>query len=120
MTTEPCCVERLITCRVALNAPIGPKSTRLSQTLEARFVSSTRLVIETKSQAHDAPYSDAFLVNSLIVVDEQKNGTCLLRVWWGVRFLKVSDIVRVELSDNQKTKSSIFLSSEPLDGERFD
>ena len=52
-------------------------------------MSTKRLVIETKSQVHDAPYADSFLVISMFVIDEKDDGSCFLRVWWGVRFLKV-------------------------------
>jgi hypothetical protein len=103
----PCCVERLITFKVKLNQPVGPKQTRMTQTLVARFVSPRRLVIETVSQCHDAPYADSFLVHSMLVVDEKHDGNCLLRVWWGVRFLRTVWMVKglIEsqaLSDNQQ------------------
>jgi len=103
----PCCVERLITFKVKLNQPVGPKQTRMTQTLVARFVSPRRLVIETVSQCHDAPYADSFLVHSMLVVDEKHDGNCLLRVWWSVRFLRTVWMVKglIEsqaLSDNQQ------------------
>jgi uncharacterized membrane protein YgcG len=102
-----CCVERLITFRVSLSQPVGPKSTRMTQTLVARFVTARRLVIETVSQCHDAPYADSFLVNSMLVVDEKHDGSCLLRIWWGVRFLRTVWMVKgliesTALRDNQQ------------------
>jgi hypothetical protein len=102
-----CCVERLITFKVALSQPVGPKSTRMTQTLVARFVTARRLVIETVSQCHDAPYADSFLVNSMLVVDEKHDGSCHLRIWWGVRFLRTVWMVKgliesTALRDNQQ------------------
>lgn len=66
-----CCISRMVTYKMHLNASIGPKSTRVDAYQYARFKNEKTLMLETCNISKDVPMGDAFEVHEKWVVTQE-------------------------------------------------
>lgn len=69
-TEGGCCINRLVSYRMPLNASLGPKSTRQDSFQYARYKNDRTLLFESCNISKDVPMSDAFEVHEKWVITQ--------------------------------------------------